>query len=77
MLEVKFKKKFLRQFKKLPPGLQDEVESKIELFKNPKNHKMLKVHKLKGSLKKFSSFSVDYSNTIVFTFENKSTITKF
>ncbi len=67
-MKVAYTPRFLRLFKKLPLGLQDEVIEKIELFKNIDNHQRLEVHKLKGKLKKFYGFSVDYKNRIVFEY---------
>ena len=55
-------------FKKLPAYLQKEVISKIELFKDTKNHKILEVHKLKGRLRKHYGFSVDFHNRITFDY---------
>ncbi len=75
-MEIAYKPSFLRQFKKLPPRLQEEASEKIELFKDPSNHKALKVHKLKGDLAGRLSFSVNYKHRIVFAWEvqNKSAI---
>ncbi len=72
---VRFKPSFIREFKKLPTELQEEAFERIELFKDPNNHQSLKVHKLKGRLKDFYSFSVTYSHRIVFTYEDKNTVT--
>lgn len=71
MLDISYKPSFLRAFKLLEPGLQDEVLEKIESFKNIKNHRSLKVHKLHGRLKGCFSFSVNYKIRIVFQFETK------
>lgn len=68
---IKYKPSFVREFKKLPVDLQEEALERIDLFKNKTNHKKLKVHKLKGKLKKFYSFSVTYSHRVVFEYENK------
>lgn len=68
---VLYKPSFVRSFKKLPKELQEEALEKIEFFKEIKNHKKLKVHKLKGRLKDFYSFSVTYSHRIVFQYESK------
>ncbi len=68
-MEVAFKPSFLRQFKKLPIALQEEAHEKIALFKNPRNHSLLKVHKLKGGLAGKFSFSVNYRYRIVFVWE--------
>lgn len=67
-MEIAYTPKFLRLLKKLPNGLQDEVIEKIELFKNVNNHQRLEVHKLKGRLKKFYGFTVNYKDRIVFEY---------
>lgn len=71
---IKYKPSFIREFKKLPSELREEALDKIDLFKDSSNHKKLKVHKLKGKLKDFSSFSVTYSHRIVFEYESKSSV---
>lgn len=70
-MRVYFKPTFVRQFKNLEPELQQEVVEKIELFKQSKNHKQLKVHKLSGRLLDRLSFSVNYKTRIVFSFLSK------
>ncbi len=70
-MNVAYTPKFLRLLEKLPLDLQEETIEKIELFKNTNNHEMLKVHKLKGSLKEFCIFSVDYKNRIIFEWASK------
>ncbi|MDP3996156.1 MAG: type II toxin-antitoxin system RelE/ParE family toxin [bacterium] len=71
MIKIGYKPSFVRQFKRLESDLQEEIITKIELFKDRANHKILKVHKLKGALKDFHSFSVNYKFRIVFEFETK------
>jgi len=70
-IEVLFKPSFVRQFKILEPELQEEVLEKIEVFRDSKNHKLLKVHKLHGRLARFYSFSVNYKFRIVFNYPDK------
>jgi mRNA-degrading endonuclease YafQ of YafQ-DinJ toxin-antitoxin module len=70
---IKYKPSFIREFKKLPKELQEEALERIDLFKDKKEHKKLKVHKLRGKLKNFYSFSVTYSHRIVFEYEDKKT----
>lgn len=70
-MDIKFKPNFVRQFNRLEPALQEEVVEKVELFKKIKNHKQLKVHKLKGRLKGRFSFSVNYKTRIVFAYISK------
>jgi len=70
-MEILYKPSFLRDFKKLPAAVQVEAREKIALFKDPAHHERLRVHKLKGKLHAFHSFSVTYSHRIVFQFESK------
>jgi addiction module RelE/StbE family toxin len=70
-MEISYKPSFVRQFNKLEKELQEEILEKLEIFKNKKNHKNLKVHKLNGKLKDFYSFSVNYAYRIVFMYESK------
>ena len=72
-LRVLYKASFVRDYKKLPIEIQEEVRERIALFKNRDNHESLKVHKLKGSLKNCHSFSVTYAHRIVFIWEDKQT----
>lgn len=65
-MEIAYTPSFIRDLEKIETDLYEEVLEKIELFKDKKNHKQLKVHKLKGKLNKSYSFSVDYKNRIVF-----------
>jgi mRNA-degrading endonuclease YafQ of YafQ-DinJ toxin-antitoxin module len=67
-MEIFYKPAFFRDLKKLQPALQEEVFLKIDAFKIPSNHAMLKVHKLHGRLDGFYSFSVDFANRIVFSY---------
>lgn len=69
-IHVHFKPAFVRLYNKLSVDLQEEVRDKIDLFKDPRNHKKLRVHKLHGVLKDTYSFSVNYNYRIVFVFEN-------
>ena len=71
-ISVFFKPSFVRQLSSLESGLQKEALEKIELFRNSKNHKLLKAHRLKGRLKGRHSFSVNYKTRIVFMYIAKS-----
>lgn len=73
MIAVAYKPAFIRQLKKLPKALQAEAIQKVELFKNPKEHKVLGVHKLHGNLKDTWSFSVNYRYRIIFIWETRNT----
>ncbi len=65
---ITYKPSFVKSLKKLEVTLQAEAFEKIELFTNSNNHKQLKVHKLKGRLKDYYSFSVNYKYRIVFSY---------
>lgn len=67
-MEVSYAPMFVRQFKALEQDLQEEVEEKIALFRDRRNHRFLKVHKLKGPLAGRFSFSVNYKFRIVFSY---------
>lgn len=73
-MDVSFKPTFLRQFNRLESALQDEVSEKVDEFKKVGNHKKLKVHKLKGTLRDYYSFSVNYKTCIVFSYITKTEV---
>ena len=70
-MKISFLPVFVKKFNKLESDLQEEVLEKIELFKDIKNHKQLKVHKLNGVLSGRYSFSVNYKTRIVFSYLSK------
>lgn len=74
MITVIFAPAFVRKFKNLEKGLQEEAAEKIDLFRNRKNHRMLKVHKLHGKISELFSFSVNFSTRIIFQYESKDTV---
>lgn len=74
MLTILYKPSFVRQYKKLLPSLREEVKQKIDLFREDPLHPFLKTHKLKGKLKGFFSFSVNYEYRIVFQYESDKSI---
>jgi len=74
MIQVFFKPTFIRQINKLEEELIEEVFVRIELFKDEKNHKLLKVHKLQGKFSGRYSFSVNYKFRIAFRYETKTQV---
>ncbi len=74
MLNVYSKASFIRKMNALPNALSEEALEKIELLKETKNHRMLKVHKLHGPLAGLHSFSVNYKTRIVFEYISKKEI---
>lgn len=63
----------MRQYKKLPVLLKEEVKRAINLFREQPNHPVLRVHKLKGRLNGSLSMSVNYRYRIVFEYESSKT----
>ncbi|MDO8582299.1 MAG: type II toxin-antitoxin system YafQ family toxin [bacterium] len=74
-MEILYSTKFNREYKKLPSDIKDIAEKQEVLFrKNPFDPK-LETHKLKGRLREFLSFSIDYKYRIIFEFsKNKKTV---
>lgn len=71
MIKVGYSQEFFRAFNKLSPALQEEIEEKIELFKNRRNHHQLRVHKLHGEYVGCWSFSVNYRFRVMFAYVGK------
>lgn len=72
MIRVVYTPSFIKQTKTLEASVFEEVVQKIEIFKNPKNHKKLKVHKLHGRLRNCHAFSVNRRVRIIFEYVGKS-----
>lgn len=70
-MEIVYAPRFVRELGKLEGAVQREALEKIKLFRDPKNHRQLKVHKLHGRLSDRYSFSVNYEYRIVFNFLSK------
>ena len=74
MLEINYKPSFICLYNEAEVSLQEEIKEKIALFRDKKNHKSLKVHKLHGFLKDRYSFSVNYKIRIVFKYLSKNEV---
>ena len=70
-MKISFLPMFVKKFNRLETALREEVLEKIEMFKDEKNHKQLKVHKLNGVLSGRYSFSVNYKTRVVFSYLSK------
>lgn len=73
-MNIVYTSSFLRQFKKLHYALQDEAKQKISLFRENPSEQSLKSHKLKGHLKGYCSFSVNYKYRIIYEYDSKTTV---
>ena len=74
MIGLIYAPRFVRQLKRLPKELQEEAFQKIDLFRNVKNHAILKVHKLHGKFSKSYGFSVNYKTRVVFDYVSKTEV---
>lgn len=59
---------------RLDADLREEAVEKINLLKDIKNHRLLKVHKLHGPLSGWFSFSVNYKARIVFEYVSRTEV---
>jgi len=73
-MQIIYLPKFARQYKKLPPHVQDLAEKREQIFRKDPFDPRLKTHRLRGELKEFWSFSIDYKNRIIFDFAGKDTV---
>ncbi len=71
MIRIGYSQEFIRMYGKLPSDLREEVKEKVELFKDRKNHRRLRVHKLHGRFVGRWSFSVNYAYRIMFDYVGK------
>lgn len=71
---IEYSTSFIRTFRKIETDLQEEIIEKVDLLKDPSNHKRLKVHKLTGKLKGIWSFSVNYRIRVTFAKPKKNVI---
>ena len=74
MVEIFYTSGFIREYKKLQKELQEEVQEKIAVFKNNPKSPMLKAHRLKGKMKKYWSFRVNYKYRIIFEYDTKKSV---
>ena len=71
MINLVFTKTFLRQLKKFDKSFVKVIVERIELFKNPENHKRLEVHKLHGRLSDKYAFSINKKDRIMFIYNSQ------
>ncbi|MEK7607437.1 MAG: type II toxin-antitoxin system mRNA interferase toxin, RelE/StbE family [Patescibacteria group bacterium] len=74
MISVSYTPSFLKQAKSLENRVYRDLKKKIELLKNPQNHKVLKVHKLHDRLYGCYAFSITHSIRVIFEYTTKSEV---
>lgn len=77
MIRILYPQVFIKKFSKLEIDLQEEAIQKIGLFKDRKNHGILKVHKLHGKFHGRFAFSVNYKFRIAFRYVSRDEVLFF
>lgn len=70
-MKIYYSSKFAKEYKKLPQKIKLIAEKKEKVFRKDPHENSLKTHSLKGKLKGFWSFSIDYHYRILFEFKEK------
>jgi addiction module RelE/StbE family toxin len=70
VFDASFEKSFKKYKNKLSNKELNEIKARLKLFKQDPFNSRLKTHKLKGNLKNYWSFSINYSDRILFRFLN-------
>lgn len=73
-MKIFYSPKFAKEYRKLPQKTKDSAEKKEKIFRKNPFDPSLKTHQLKGRLKEFWSFSVDYHYRIIFEFADENII---
>jgi len=73
-MKIYYSSKFAREYKKLPLSIKKITEKKEKIFRKDPFSPPLKTRQLKGKLKDYYSFSIDFHYRIIFEFVNKQTI---
>ena len=73
-MRILYHPKFAREYRKLAESVKDAAEKKEQMFRQDPFDPRLKAHKLKGALRGFWAFSVDYRHRIIFDFLNDHTV---
>ena len=76
--KIVFDASFEKDFEKYKNRLSDkkigQLKEKLLIFKRDSFDARLKTHKLKGNLKDYRSFSISYSDRILFRFLDNETV---
>lgn len=73
-MEIRYRPRFGREYKKLSSSLQRLVRKRTVLFKKNPYDIRLKTHKLHGELEGFHAFWVDFHHRIMFAFVDEKTV---
>lgn len=65
---------FIKAYKSLPENIRLSAKRKETIFKTNPFDPILKTHKLKGKLKDYWSYSIDFQHRIIFGFIDSETV---
>ena len=65
---------YRKSFSRLPNETQQRVVRRLAIFQKDPFNPQLKTHKLSGRIRGYWSFSVDYSNRIMFEFVGEESV---
>lgn len=68
---------FIKAYQKLPQNIKETAERKEKIFLENPFDLRLKTHKLKGKLKSYYSYSINYQYRILFRFIDKESVIYF
>jgi addiction module RelE/StbE family toxin len=77
MIKIAYSPAFARAYKKQiknQTAIQKLFTEKVALFLQDPYHPQLRTHKLKGILKDFYSFSIDYDLRVIFYFASENEV---
>jgi len=69
-----YENKFNKYIKRLSIKKKRKLQKKIKIFKNNIFDKRLRAHKLKGNLKEYYVFSINYKDRLVFKLIDEETV---
>ena len=73
-MKIYYSGKFEKEYKRLPLAIKKIAEKKEKIFRKDPFSPSLKTHQLKGKLKDYFSFSLDFHYRIIFELVDKKTI---
>lgn len=73
-MKIYYSSKFAKEYKKLPREIKLKAEEKELLFRKNPHDSRLKTHRLKGILKEYWAFSINFQYRVIFEFREKEVV---
>lgn len=70
-MKIYYSSKFAKEYKKLPKEIKLKAEKRELVFRKNPHDSRLKTHRLKGILKDYWAFSINFQYRIIFEFKEK------